>query len=798
MGPMSTQQPFGSRAPSPSSGAVSQAGRAASLLTALVATAALAGLVVAGIALPGVAAAGRAAQGTVDLFNDLPAELAEQPLSQQSRILFSDGSLMATFYYQNRIVVGLDAMPQHMQDAIVAVEDARFYEHGGVDPEGMGRAAINNAAGSGGTQGASTLTQQWIKNVLLDNAISKLPPNPTQEQTNAAIASATTAQGTAGYARKLREVKLAIAAEKEFTKPQILERYLNIANFGDAEYGVETASRHYFNRGVHDISLAQAATLAGVVQQPEGYNPRKNPVDSQRRRDVVLDKMLVQGKIDQAAHDEAVGTPMAAELNIQPSPSGCMMSGGSGYFCDYAVRNLLADPVFAPSYEERRTRLYRGGLTITTTLDPVKQRAAEATLAERVQGDGGVSGSIVSIEPGTGRVVTMAQNTVYNNTDSAPVGATGINYNVDKQSGGGDGWQPGSNFKPIVLATWLEKGNTLLQTVNAQKKTFANSSWKYGSCLPPGDPGYTSKPYGPSNAGDSENRPSMPVLEATYNSVNTAYVQMENQLQLCDVREMATRLNIVNAATGAQFKAEPSMVLGAQEVAPLAVANMYATFANRGTYCRPLALDGVTDAGGQAVPITQSSCQQVLDPDIADGINYTLQNVLTKGTAAAVKPPPGREAAGKTGTTDKSVAAWFTGYTPNLATSVWLGFADGGKVNPSTGKPGLNGAIIGGKRYSVMYGGTLAAPVWKQYVQQAMEGMPAPTFTNPPQRIIGYAPPPPRPRAKAPSRPGRPSTPDAGPAAPPAGDPGTGDAPAGGDQGAPPPAGDAGQPPTDG
>ena len=790
MATMSTPQHPGSRAPRPA-GAASQAGRAATLLTALVATATLAGLVVAGIALPGVAAAGRAAQGTVDLFNDLPAELAEQPLSQQSRILFSDGSLMATFYYQNRIVVGLDQMPQTMQDAIVAVEDARFYEHGGVDPEGMGRAAVNNAAGSS-TQGASTLTQQWIKNVLLDNALSKLPPNPTQEQTNAAIASATTAKGTAGYARKLREVKLAIAAEKKFSKKEILERYLNIANFGDAEYGVETASRHYFNRGVHDISLAQAATLAGIVQQPEGYNPRKNPVDSQRRRDVVLDKMLAQGKIDQAAHDEAVGTPMAAELNIQPSPSGCGMSGGSGYFCDYAVRNLLADPVFGASEQERRTKLYRGGLSITTTLDSNKQRAAEAALADKVSNDVGVASSIVSIEPGTGRVVAMAQSTEYNNTPEAPAGATGINYNVDRQSGGGGGWQPGSNFKPVVLATWLEQNRTLLQTVSAQKQTFAASSWKVNPCNPGGGVSYFVN-----NAGDSESRPSMSVLEATYNSVNTAYLQIEHALNLCDVQDMATRLGFVTATDGKQVKALPSMVLGSQEVAPLAVANAFATFGNRGTYCRPLALDGVVDAAGQAVPITQSSCQQVLDPEIADGINYTLQNVLTKGTAARTGPLPGREAAGKTGTTDDDVANWFTGYTPNLATSVWIGWANGEK--DSRGNPrNLDYVKFPGLSPQKMYGGTVAAPTWKQYMTQAVEGMPAPAFTNPPQRIIGYAPtPPPKPKPRTPSQPNRPSTPSSGPVAPPAGDPGTGGGPAGGDQGVPPPAGDAGQPPTD-
>lgn len=774
---------------------MAQAGRATGLLTGLVATAALAGLVVAGIALPGVAAAGRAAKGTVDLFNELPAELSQQPLSQQSRILYSDGSLMATFYYQNRINVPLDQMPTTLQGAIVSIEDSRFFEHGGVDAEGMGRALVNNVGGGGGTQGASTLTQQWIKNVLLDDALSKLPPNATEADRAAAVVKATGSKGTSAYARKLREVKLAIAAEKKLPKKQILENYLNIANFGDGEYGVETASRHYFNRGAHDISLAQAATLAGIVQRPGPYNPRVNPQDSQRRRDVVLGKMLAQGKIDQAAHDEAVNTPMAAELNIQPSPNGCSTSGGSAYFCDYAVANLLADPVFGASHEERRAKLYRGGLAITTTLDPNKQRAAQDTLSERVQRDGGVSGSIVSVEPGTGRVVAMAQNTVYSTAPDAPNGSTVLNYNVDKQSGGGNGWQPGSNFKPVVLATWLEANRTLLQTVNAQDKKFANSSWKYGSCVDPLTK-FTGDQYGPKNA-ENGAKPSMSVLEATYDSVNTAYAQIENDLQLCDVQAMASRLGVVSARDGSPIPPRPSMVLGSEPVAPLAVANMFATFGNRGTYCRPLALDGVKDTAGQDVAITKSSCQQVISSDIADGINYTLQNVLTRGTAKDTGALPDRTAAGKTGTTDGNVANWFTGYTPNLSTSIWLGFADGEKAPNGIDAKSLNNVLISGKRNRFMYGGTVAAPAWKRYVTQAMEGMPAPSFTPPPQRIIGYAPPPPpkpKPKPAAPPAPA-PGTP--APPPPPAGDPAAPPAPPASDA-LPPPAGDAGQPPATG
>ncbi len=813
---MTSSPPQGAPPPSGAGGpgVASQAKRALALLGAMVVTAMLAGLLVAGLALPGALAAGRAAEGTVGIFNELPADLAEQPLSQQSRILFSDGSLMATFYYQNRIVVPLDQMAEPMQQAIVDIEDSRFYQHGGVDPEGMGRAAIVNLARGGSAQGASTLTQQWIKNTLIEKAVSTLPASATVAERQEAALVATDSTGLSGYARKLREVKLAIAAEQKYTKPEILERYLNIADFGDGAYGVQTASRHYFDKTAAEISLVDSALLAGIVQRPGAFNPRLHPEAAQERRDVVLDRMLQLATIDQATHDEAVATPIADQLNIQPSPNGCEMAQGSGYFCDFAVRNLLADPVFGETFEDRRLKLYRGGLSITTTLDPAKQRAAEDALADRVQGNGGVSGSIVTVEPGTGRVVEMAQNSIYSTSPDAPPGATALNFNVDRQSGGGNGFQPGSNFKPVVLAAWLESGRTLSQTVNSQYKKFANSSWVYGSC-PDAKNGYTSEPWGPRNAEGGSGAASMTVLQATYNSVNTAYASMENRLELCDVQEMATRLGLVNAADQSPVQPQPSMVLGVEEVAPLAVANMFATFANKGTYCRPLVLDAVSDASGEDVPITQSSCRQVIEPEVAEGVNYALENVLTRGTASStIGPLPGHDTAGKTGTTDDSVAAWFTGYTPTLSASVWLGYADGSKS--------LNGARIGDRRYGRMYGGTLAAPVWERYMLRAAAGTDAPGFDRPPQRVIGTPPappPPPRPTttprrsspAPAPAPAPRTSAPAPAPAPPPAtsepapapaGDGGgTGGGGTGGGEAPPveppPAAGDGAQPPAD-
>ncbi len=713
------------RAPGSGNGGVT---RSAKLLAALVAVGVGSGVLAAGVLAPGVAVAGNATRGTVGLFNDLPEALAEQPLSQQSRILFADGSPMATFYYQNRIVVGLDRMAQPLKDAIVAIEDSRFYDHGGVDPRGVVRAGVVNAVrGGGSSQGASTLTQQWVKNVLVEQAVSQLPAGASVEERGAAAYSARQSEGAAGYARKLREVKLAIAAEKQLTKEQILERYLNIADFGDGQYGAETASRHYFNKSAADLSVVDGALLAGIVQRPTALNPTENPVDSTARRDVVLARMLDLGKIDRAAYDAAVATPIEAQLDVQNTPNGCDVAGASGYFCDFAVRHLLADPAFGADAEQRALELYRGGLTITTTLDPGKQQAAVETVNSRVPNDAsGVAASIVSIEPGSGKVVAMAQNRTYTSAPEAPAGSTSINYNVDLQSGGGRGWQPGSNFKPFVLATWLSQGKTLLADVEApSERTWPGQSFRNGSC----SPGPQLDVWKVRNAGDGAAEGGrMSVMDATSGSVNTAYSAIEQQLELCDVQAMTSALGVVQADTGEPVQLAPSMALGAGEVAPLAIANAYATFAAQGTYCRPLAITAVVDSAGGAVPVTGPSCAPVMSADVANGVTYALRNTLTKGTARG-QGLQRRVAAGKTGTTNLSVATWFTGYTPSLSTSVWIGFPDA--------STSLNGVTIDGRRHRRMYGGTVAAPTWREYMDRALEGTPAAGFTDPPRSIIG-------------------------------------------------------------
>ncbi|MEH3075308.1 MAG: transglycosylase domain-containing protein [Quadrisphaera sp.] len=308
-------------------------GRATKLLAGFLAASVGAGVLVAGLAAPAVIAAGQTSNDTVQAFNSLPASLDQPPLSQQTRILYSDGSLMATFYYENRILVPLDKVAPVMQKAIVDIEDNRFYEHGGVDPRGLARAFVQNSQG-GDVQGASTLTQQWIKNVQVEEALSALPTNASAEDRQKAFNEVTVRSGVDGYVRKLREMKLAIAAEKKFSKDQILENYLNIANFGGGQYGVEAASRHWFNRSATDLDLPQAALLAGIVQNPVGYDPVNNPQDAQQRRDTVLGRMLQLGTISQADHDAAVAVPIAQMLDVQQTPNGCEQAGQAGFFCD--------------------------------------------------------------------------------------------------------------------------------------------------------------------------------------------------------------------------------------------------------------------------------------------------------------------------------------------------------------------------------------------------------------------------------------------------------------------------------
>jgi hypothetical protein len=441
------------------------------LMVAFVLVSGLGGLLSAALVLPTVAVANGTTDMAVEAFDDLPTELVTAPLSERSVMLAADGTtVLATFWAENRVVVSLEQVSRPMQDAVVATEDRRFYQHGGIDPTGMIRAAVRNLTNPGRTEGASTLTQQYVKNVLIETAV--------RAGDLAGAEAAREADGADGYLRKLREAKLAISLEKTLTKDQILEAYLNIAQFGVNTYGVEAAAQRYFSTSAVNLNAVQAATIAGITQSPTRYDPLRNPEIAQERRDRVLRLMHEQGYLTSEELAAGLATPLAATLVPHEPVIGCMAAGsavpGSGYFCDYVTKVIRSDPAFGETTEARVDRLYRGGLTITTTLDPREQAIADAEVKAGIPVDDptGVATALVTVEPGTGRITSMAQNRGYNNTEQHGERETAVNYNADFAYGGASGFPPGSTFKPFTLAEWLQEGHNLNEVVNATRFSY--------------------------------------------------------------------------------------------------------------------------------------------------------------------------------------------------------------------------------------------------------------------------------------------------------------------------------------
>ena len=353
------------------------------LLAGFVAVSVVAGFLLAGLVLPAVGATGTLARAGLDFFDSLPSDLQTQPLSQQSTMIAYDGKKAVTiahFYEENRFVVPLQSIAPVMRDAIVAIEDSRFYEHGGIDPRGVLRAFVNNNSG-GGTQGASTLTQQYVKNVRLEEAVAN-GDVAAQDQVTART-----------YSRKIQEMKLAIALEKRLSKDEILDRYLNIALFGDSTYGIEAASRYFFNKHANQLTLPEAATLAGLVQSPTTYNPRNHPDRTKKRRDIVLERMFTLHYIDLPQFVAARSTPLG--IHLTKSRNGCANAGVYAYFCDYVRQQIVKNKGFAAlgkTEAERDKMLRRGGLTIVTTLNPDAAGQGQCHSHEDHPGEGPVAG----------------------------------------------------------------------------------------------------------------------------------------------------------------------------------------------------------------------------------------------------------------------------------------------------------------------------------------------------------------------------------------------------------------------
>ena len=667
-----------------------------SMLVVFLTLSCVGGVLSAGFAVPFVGATAALTKASAELFEELPSDFNIQPPSQISTLLAADGTEITKFYAENRIVVPLSSISVNMQNAIVAVEDQRFYQHQGVDPTGMVRALVSNNAG-GSRQGASTLTQQYVRNTLIETGLKNDDHKIIRDATESTVA------------RKLREMKFALSLEQKYSKQQILEGYLNIAAFSPSTYGVEASSLHYFNKHAKDLTVAEAALLAGTTNAPSAYDPKSQPELAKNRRDWVLAKMLEEKFITKQQYDEAVNSEI--KLDIQDSPAGCGAAGSYAYFCTYVVNEILGSENFGPNVAARRQLLTRGGLKITTTLNLERQSAADSVIQARtpIGGSDGANSTIVSIEPGTGRIQALAQNTNYE--DSQLVFAADAKHGGIELPDGNVGFQPGSTFKAIILAEWLKTGHTPYQMLNASApKNYGPNTFTV-SC----DPDRAAGSW-PVNNVAGTNAGMMTVREATKQSINTGFTEMLRDLDVCEVTKLAASMGITKA-DGSQLDPDPSIALGSTPVPPLSMANAYATFASGGKYCKPIAIDQILDASGTSMAVPSADCTQAMDQGAADETAKTLRATSEPG-GTAKDAVFGRPIAGKTGTTDEAENTWFVGFTPQLSTAVWIGDAT------ESGRS-LVGRTIGGVYFPKIYGSDLAVPMWRDYMSQAVANDPA-------------------------------------------------------------------------
>jgi membrane peptidoglycan carboxypeptidase len=589
----------------------------------------------------------------------LPPQLVTPPDAQATRIYASDGTtLITTFYDEDRHDVGLAQIAPAMQKAIVAAEDTRFFQHGGVDVKGVLRALVSNSRSGHTEQGASTLTMQYVRNVLKEDP-----------DLSAAAQKGATADT---LSRKLREAQYAIELEQRLSKTQILQNYLNIVYFGDGAYGIDAASRRFFDVAPDKLDLAQAALLAGIVQSPDGDNPATGSKTNARIRQLyVLAAMAKSGAITPAQQAAAAAEKLKFRTAVQPN--GCTeAAGGSagwGFYCDYLRRWWDTQPAFGATAEERDLALRRGGYRVVTSLNPDIQREA-AKQSRTVYSDGNRKAlPIAVVQPGTGKVLALAVNRQYGTAHGETVNPL--------ITGGGSlhGYPAGSTFKMFTMLAALQDGMPLNTGFNAPAKL--PTEW------PATGPGTCGGRYCPGNDNPAWMDGFRTMWDGFGRSVNTYFVHLEEQVGPGAAVAEAKKLGISFSAPSDAKLAETganewgSFTLGVVDTTPLELAEAYATVASGGTYCKPLPVNSITDAQGKAVPVGPQ-CSQVIDPDIAHAAadaarcpvgQQSTYGKCNGGTAQQVAAmfTGGRQVAGKTGSTENNTTETFVGFTTSMA-----------------------------------------------------------------------------------------------------------------------------------
>lgn len=642
------------------------------------------GVVGAVLLAPVAAAVDSAAEaGAQALTESLPVDSLVAELPQRSTVLAADGSVLATFFRQDRLDVRLDEIAPVLRAAVIATEDARFYSHGAVDPVGVLRALAANFAAGEVAEGGSTLTQQYVKQALL------LQADNAEE---AAAATETSVD------RKLREVGYAIGVEAESSKDEILARYLNIAYFGNGAYGAEVAARRYFGVSASELTLPQAALLAGLVKAPTAFDPVRHPAAARERRGVVLNRMVAAKSIDPGAAERARRAPL--DLQLTPARNGCA-AATYPWFCGYVQAELQSLPALGATPGERLARVLDGGLTIRTTLDPTTQRAAVQAVRSQIDDDHPVGTAIVLTEPGTGAVRAIWQNRRFGEGE----GETTVNFALDAAQGGSGGFQGGSTFKPFVLAAALKQGISPDLYLSAPGRTVVSGFEGCG----------TRDDFPPYEVGNYDRRGyrALDMAAATAMSVNTYFVRLAQRTGVCAPPRLAEAMGLARA-DGEALSRVPSFVLGVDEVSPLRLAEAYATLAAGGMHCASHAVTAITTADGEEFEVPGERCERALPASVAKDVTELLRGVIDgdNPNRTGARMTLGRPAAGKTGTTNNAVAVWFAGYTKALAAAVWAGY-------PEASRP-LRDVRIGGQTYERLFGGALPGPIWQAAMKRAL------------------------------------------------------------------------------
>ncbi|MGT2425388.1 transglycosylase domain-containing protein [Amnibacterium kyonggiense] len=598
----------------------------------------------------------------------LSDDLKIAQLQQKTRIYAKKGGkdvLLASFYVQNRESITWDDVPASVKNATLGAEDPRFYDHGGVDPMGIVSALVNNVI-HGSNRGASTISQQYVKNVCIQEAELL----PTQAQVDTAYDAC-----TGGIQRKLKEARGAIALEKAYTKNQIMLGYLNIAGFGGRIYGIQAAAKYYFDVDAKDLSIAQAASLMAIVNNPSylRLDEKANIAANTTRRNYVLGVELKYKLISKAEYDTALATPVKPK--ITPTTTGCAGAGSAAFFCDYVVNVVKNDPAFGRTTADRYNKLQSAGWKIYTTLDLGLQSKASAAMKANVPAQSApgtnLGGAAVSVQAGTGRILSMVENKRYDDTDSAATQgadytATSVNYNTDYAYGGSSGFQPGSTFKVFTLIDWLENGHGLNEIVQGSTRYYPTGTFP---CANPDGP------WSPGNdtAGEGGYQT---VMQGTAGSVNGVFASMAMKLRLCDIMQKSVDLGF-HRANGAPLEANPPAILGSNvnTASPLTMASAYATIANKGIYCSSVAIDKIVTSDGSSVAPPKADCHRALPEDIAVAVGYALHGVLQGGGTASMDAGSlgGAWGFAKTGTTDEAHSTWVVGGSTKTVTAAWVG-----------------------------------------------------------------------------------------------------------------------------